>query len=116
MCGRVCGCTARRYPLHEGMFDAFASEVYTQIQAGSWMRFRLSDQAQQLGRAQPHLLLTDEKRAKVVSVDEAEATSQAVPTTLRARLGRLAQMRPSGTSLAYLAAAFACGLLAMKLH
>jgi hypothetical protein len=89
------------------MFDAFASEVYTQIQAGSWMRFRLSDQAQQLGRAQPHLLLTDEKRAKVVSVDEAEATSQAVPTTLRARLGRLAQMvRPQPLTHAHTTLAF----------
>jgi hypothetical protein len=28
----------------------------------------------------------------------------------------LMSQRPSGTSLAYLAAAFACGLLAMKLH
>jgi hypothetical protein len=73
------------------MFDDFATEAYKQIKAGSWSRFRLTDQAEQLGLARPHLLLMEEEKEERAELGIEDATAQDVQNSLRSRLVDLAR-------------------------
>lgn len=60
---------ARDYEYTEGMFDKLAEITYKLIKQDTWMRFKLTDDCEALGRAQPHLTVdpAEEERQEVQS-------------------------------------------------